>query len=135
MAVADISTAFINHGLCASELVLLPPGPTCWCSSCTGVIDLDKGALWGNGGLWGALCEIGRVMPCEELSAGATWLRDMTVEGIRLGERLDVLVARRTALCCSALLDVLGIDAAGLALPLAPPSVRGLADVLRGVLL
>ncbi len=45
-----------------------------------------------------------------------------------------MLVARRRELCWAELLEVLGVDAAGLALPLAPLSGRGLADALRGVL-
>lgn len=77
---------------------------------------------------------MGRVMPCKELLAGEIWLSDITVEGMRHGERLDVLVARRRVLCWAELPDVVGVDAAGLALPLALLSGRGLADALRGVL-
>lgn len=33
---------------------------------------------------------MGRVMPCKELLAGEIWLSDITVEGMRHGERLDV---------------------------------------------
>lgn len=79
---------------------------------------------------------MGRVMPCKELLVGEIWLRDITVEGMRLGERLDVLVARRSELCWAELLDVEGVDAAGLMLmlPLALLSGRGLAEALRGVL-
>lgn len=71
-------------------------------------------------------------MPCKELLAVEIWLSDITVEGMRHGERLDVLVARRRELCWAELLDVVGVDAAGLALALL--SGRGLADALRGVL-
>lgn len=73
---------------------------------------------------------MGRVMPCRELLAGEIWLRDITVEGMRHGERLDVLVVRRRELCCAELPDKGGVDAAGLAWV----SGRGLADALRGVL-
>lgn len=76
---------------------------------------------------------MGRVMPCEELLAGEMWLSDITVEGMRLGERLDVLVVSRRELCWAVLLDVVGVDAAdGLLLTLL--SGRGLAVALRGVL-
>lgn len=77
---------------------------------------------------------MGRVMPCKELLAGEIWLSDITVEGMRHGERLDVLVVRRRELCWAEFPDVVGVDAAGLALPLAQLSGRGLADALRGVL-
>lgn len=95
---------------------------------------LERGALWGSGGLCGALWGIGRVMPCKELLAGDSWLRDITVEGMRLGERLDVFAARRRELCWAELQDVVGVDAAGLALPLALLSGTGLAEALMGVL-
>lgn len=74
---------------------------------------------------------MGRVMPCKELLAGEIWLSDITVEGMRHGERL---VVRRRELCCVEFPDVEGVDAAGLALPLVLLSGRGLADALRGVL-
>lgn len=78
---------------------------------------------------------MGRVMPCKELLAGEIWLSDITVEGMRHGERL---VVRRRELCCTEFPDVEGVDAAGLALPLPLPLVllsgRGLTDALRGVL-
>lgn len=74
---------------------------------------------------------MGRVMPCKELLAGEIWLSDITVEGMRHGERL---VVRRRELCCAELPDVEGVDAAGLVLPLVLLSGRGLADALRGVL-
>lgn len=77
---------------------------------------------------------MGRVMPCKELLAGEIWLSDITVEGMRHGERLDVLVVRRRELCCAEFPDVEGVDAAGLALPLPLLSGRGLADTLSGVL-
>lgn len=134
VAVAHISAAFSSHGLCDGDEVLLPPGPTCWCSSCTGVKALERGALWGSGGLWGALCGMGRVMPWEEPLVGEIWLSDITVEGMRLGERLDVLAARRRELCWAEPLDVVEVDAAGLALPLTLLSGRGLTEALRGVL-
>lgn len=73
-------------------------------------------------------------MPCKELLEGEIWLSDITVEGMRHGERLDVLVARRREPCWAKLLDVLGVEAAGLVLPLALLSGSGLADALRGVL-
>lgn len=73
---------------------------------------------------------MGRVMPCKELLVGEIWLSDITVEGMRHGERLNVLVARRRELCWAELPDVVGVEAAGLALL----SGRGLADALRGVL-
>lgn len=73
-------------------------------------------------------------MPCKEPLLGEIWLSDITVEGMRHGERLDVLVARRRELCWAELPVVVGVDAAGLALLLALLSGRGLADVLRGVL-
>lgn len=73
-------------------------------------------------------------MPCKDPLAGEIWLSDITVEGMRHGERLNVLVARRTELCWVELLDVVGVDAAGLVLPLALLSGMGLADALRGVL-
>lgn len=69
-------------------------------------------------------------MPAWEI-----WLRDITVEGMRLGDRLDVFVAR-SELCWAELLDVVvGVDGAGLALPLALLSGSGLAEALTGVLL
>lgn len=77
---------------------------------------------------------MGRVMPCKELLAGEIWLSDITVEGMRHGERLEVLVVRRRELCWAEFPDVLGVDAAGLALLLALLSRRGLAEALRGVL-
>lgn len=79
---------------------------------------------------------MGRVMPCKELLAGEIWLSDITVEGMRHGERLDVLEARRRELCWAELPEVVGVDVAGLALPLALAllSGRGLAEALRGVL-
>lgn len=73
-------------------------------------------------------------MPCKELLAGEIWLSDITVEGMRLGERLDVLVLRRRELCWVELLEVVGVDEVGLALPLALLSGRGLTNALRGVL-
>lgn len=45
VAVADTSVAFRSQGLCDGEELLLPPGPTCWCSNCTGVMALERGAL------------------------------------------------------------------------------------------
>lgn len=39
---------------------------------------------------------MGSVMACEELAAEDTWLTDITVDGMRQGERLEVLVARRS---------------------------------------
>lgn len=44
---------------------------------------------------------MGRVTPCIELLLLLVEmrLRDMTVEGMRLGERLEVLVVRRRELC------------------------------------
>lgn len=136
VAVALISEVFSSHGLCDVDKVLLPPGSTCWCSSCTGVMALESGALWGRGGLWGALWGMGRVMPCKELLAGEIWLSDITVEGMRLGDRLDVFAARRSEVCWAELLDVVvGVDGAGLALPLVLLSGSGLAEALTGVLL
>lgn len=38
---------------------------------------------------------MGSVMACEELLVDDTWLIDITVDGMRLGERFEVLVARR----------------------------------------
>lgn len=73
-------------------------------------------------------------MPCKELLVGEIWLSDITVEGMRHGERLDVLVVKRRELCWAELPDVEGVGTVGLAVPLAPLSGRGLADVLRGVL-
>lgn len=70
---------------------------------------------------------MGRVTPCEELLLAEIWLSDITVEGMRLGERL--VVARRSEPCWGQLPDVVGVDPAGPAL-----SGRGLADALRGVL-
>lgn len=75
---------------------------------------------------------MGRVMPCKELLVGEIWLSDITVEGMRHGERLDV--ARRREPCWAELLDVEGMDASGLALSLVLLSGRGLADALMGVL-
>lgn len=60
-------------------------------------------------------------------------LSDITVEGMRLGERLHVLVARRRELCWVKLPYGVGVDAAGLALPLVLLSGWGLADALREV--
>lgn len=43
---------------------------------------------------------MGRVTPCMELlMLGEMRLSDMTVEGMRLGERLEVLVVIRRELC------------------------------------
>lgn len=53
---------------------------------------------------------------------------DITVEGMRLGERLDVFVARRREPCWVEVLEVVGLDAAGL------PSGRELTEVLSAVL-
>lgn len=72
---------------------------------------------------------MGRVMPCEELLVAEIWLRDIIVDGMRLGERLDV--ARRSEPCWVELLDVVGVDPAGLSLPRLSGS--GLADTLRGL--
>lgn len=69
-------------------------------------------------------------MPCEEPLVGEIWLSDMTVEGMRLGERLDVFVAGRREPCCRELLDVAGMDEE----MLSTPSGSGLADALWGVL-
>ena len=69
-----------------------------------------------------------------ELLAGEIWVSDITVEGMRLGERLEVLAARRRELCWAEPLDVVGVDAAGLTPPLALLSGRGLTDALTGVL-
>lgn len=74
-----------------------------------------------------------RVMPCVEVLVGETWLSDITVEGMRLGERLHVLAARREP-CWAELLNVVGVDTAGLVLLLVLLSTRGLVDALRGVL-
>lgn len=55
---------------------------------------------------------------------------------MRLGDRLDVFAARRSEVCWAELLDVVvGVDGAGLALPLVLLSGRGLAEALTGVLL
>ena len=78
-----------------------------------------------------------RVMPCVQVLVGGAWLSDITVEGMRLGERLHVLAARREP-CWAELLNMVGVDVAGLALLLPLVLVllsgRGLADALRGVL-
>lgn len=74
-------------------------------------------------------------MGCKTLLAGEIWFSDITVEGMRLGERLVVLVGRRRELCWAELLDVVGVDVAGLALPLTLLSGRGLTEALRGELL
>ena len=77
---------------------------------------------------------MGRVMPCEEPLAGEIWLSDITVEGMRLGERLVVFAARRRAPCWAGPPDMVGVlDAAGLALSVPLLSESGLADVLSGV--
>lgn len=73
-------------------------------------------------------------MPCKDPPAVEVWLSDITVEGMRLGERLDVFAARRRELCWAKPPGVVGVDTAGLALLLALLSGRGLADALRGVL-
>lgn len=78
---------------------------------------------------------MGTVMPCMELLVGEIWLSDITVEGMRLGERLEVLVVRRRVPGRAKPLDGVGVDAAGLGLPLVLLSGRMLADVLREVLL
>lgn len=78
---------------------------------------------------------MGRVMPCRELLGGDSWLSESTVEGMRQGDRLEVLVARRRALCWVGMLEVEAVDVLGLALPLALLSPSRLADTLRGVLL
>lgn len=72
-------------------------------------------------------------MPCEVLPAGDSWLSDITVEGMRLGERVDVFAARRRLPCCAEPLDVVGVDAAGLALSEPLPSESGLVDTVSGV--
>ena len=129
VAVALLSVVFRNQGLWDADRVLLPPGAACWCSNCTGVMALERGALWGSGGLWGALWGMGTVMPCRELLVGLSWLSDITVEGMRQGDRLDVLVRRR-AFCWAGLPDAAASDSAA---PLLP-SGSGLADALTGLL-
>lgn len=76
---------------------------------------------------------MGRVMPCRGLAAEDIWLSDITVEGMRLGERLDVLVTRRRELCRAEPPELVGVDAAGL--PLALLSGGELAEASAGVLL
>lgn len=55
------------------------------------------------------------VMPCKELLTGETWVWDMTVEGMRQGERLAVTVERGRGLCWAAPPEGVAVDAAGLA--------------------
>ena len=65
---------------------------------------------------------MGRVMPWPP--AGEIWLRDITVEGMRLGERLAVWAASRREPGWAEPLDKVGVEAEGLLLVLL--SGRGL---------
>ena len=97
-----------------------------------GVMARERGALWGSGGLWGALWAMGRVMACMAFRAEGAWLRDSTVEGMRHGDRLEVPVARSRGLCWeeppAALVRVQGPWL------LLPPSGRGPGCKPSGVL-
>lgn len=98
---------------------------------------LDIGALWGSGGLWGALRGRGRARPWRELcETGEPWLRESTAEGMRLGERLEVLVARRRGLCWvwPEPTEEVGVDVVVLALVLVVLLAMGLGEALIGVL-
>lgn len=98
-----------------------------------GVMARERGALWGRGGLWGALWGMGRVMACVELRAEGAWLRDSTVEGMRHGDRLEVSVARSRGLCWDELPEVVvGVEVPWL--PLLLPSGSGPGKKPSGVL-
>lgn len=63
---------------------------------------------------------MGSVTPCMELlMLGEMRLSDMTVEGMRLGERLEVLVVSRRELCWLEFPEVEEVEEAG------PPPLSG----------
>lgn len=112
--VAYTSVAFIIWGLLMSREVPLP-----WCPEGTGVMALDRGALWGSGGLWGA-----EVRPCMGplCEDGGPGLRvrtvDMDVSGpCRLG-LLEVLMCRGACWDRTGPPELLGLVLAAVLLPL-----------------